>query len=266
MQVPSFLSSWLGDAKTIAAASGEKASSLYGRATTARKKSTSKTSLWGNIFGVAQAAGLKMPMDTEINSLRIKKSELSSLKYKMKSISHQVADALLKNRANVISFSAGTALTKAASQAAAQAVAATRLIDAAISDGVSAQEKMRYGTGVLRPSAAFFSKKAIADQTYSLAKNRLNLIIASAETNQRQHFGFDSLPSGILKAGKDTVVEFGGKVSRGMVKVGETVETAAESFGTGASAIAPYMKYAPYVLGGFAVLYGLQFLPRARKD
>jgi hypothetical protein len=219
---------------------------------------------WAGLFGkateFARASGVKMPMDSEIASLQAKRKELNSLKFRAQSISKTVNDILASRRSNPSSVAAAATLRKTCSQACAQADASLRLIDAAISDGVLAQEKMKYGTGAFKPSATFFTKKAVADRVFSLAKNRLMLVISASEAKQKQSFAQESLPSGVFNAAKGTVVEFGGTVSRGLVKTGTAVREAAE----GASALTPYAKYA--VPAGLALigLYAFSLIPKSR--
>jgi hypothetical protein len=244
------LNSFFGDSKTIAAAVGKPGAADFMGPQIPTRATAKKKSLWENVFGaatfVAKSAGARMPMDSEIASLENDRKTLSSLRSRMDLILNWT-----KSRSDTGN------LRTTASQAKAQATAAIRLIDAALTDGKLAQERMKYGTKALGPSATFFTKKTIADRTFSLTKNRLQLVFSSWETASRRHMAQESLPSQIKQATKSTVVEFGGKVSRGVVRFGKIAEATAESAAKGGEQFGYLAKYAIPIGIGVVALYAI---------
>ena len=179
-------SSMFGDAKTIAkAATGRDALATSTKPAAKKSSGFSFAGLFSTAADIAKSSGLKMPMDSEIASLQAKRKTLVGLQYQMDDIIKKAVPRLTARRDSPSSVAAAATLKKTAEQAKYQSSATIKLIDAAITDGLTAQEKMRYGTGALKPSATFYAKKLTADKTFSLAKSRLDLVVNSWHAKER---------------------------------------------------------------------------------
>lgn len=202
-----------------------------------------------------QTGMVKLPLTTEIKSLEDKLGVLKGFKLRLSSI----AKLQIPKLAQTQPIKAAE-IAKQIRQADAQAEATVRLINAALSDGRTAQDKMKFGTFTSKPIAAFMVKKSVADKTYSLAKTRYDQVWAEWTLAQRQMFSAGNLPVYRQVGGAfgSTVREAAGKASRALTATGQAAQDAFE----GAGALAPYAKYAVPAGLVFLGLYALSFIPR----
>lgn len=265
--IDSFLSPFTGSTRDVAAAAGYNipAASTAPAAKKAPATGSWISRLYGNVADVAAVAGIKMPLDSELQSLNDKVRELRGLSFQMDNIINSAVPRL-KARGTANATALADALAKAAKQAKAQGNATTKLLSDAITVGNSAQNAIRSGSIPGKVSGVFFTKKAIADRLFPQTKLRFNTVVQNWQATERKLVADTSLPVGAVRAVGATAQEFGGMVTRGLVKVGTITEDAASAAATGAEQFAPYMKYALPAAGVFVGLYLLSFLPRARHD
>ena len=208
----------------------------------------------------AEGTGLiKIPLTSEVKSLEDKLAVLKSFKFRLADVTRNQIPKLAR-----LQPQGAADLKKQIIQADAQAAATVKLINAALSDGRAAQEKMKFGSFAPKPTAAFLLKKQIADRTFSLAKTRYDQAWASWTLAQRQMFSAGTLPvyKQVGGAAYSTIREAGGQFSRALVATGKAAQDAA----SGAGALAPYAKYAVPVGLVFVGLYALSFIPRPSKS
>lgn len=219
------------------------------------------TALAPKAFKTAEAYGINipLPLGSEINSLDTKLKALRGLSYQADDIK-RLHIPRLEARKTANASQLARNITTALNQAKAQGDAASRLINAALTEGRTAQEKMKFGTILAKPTAAFFVKKKIADDNYMKAKTRFDQAIAVWQEAERR---IASEPVPMVKQVAQTIyssgAEFASKASRALVATGRAAESAIESTGS----LAPYAKYLPYALGAAAVLYLTMLLPRS---
>ena len=218
------------------------------------------TTLVPKVMKTADKFGVKipLPLNNEIASLEAKAKTLKSLGLQAADIKRLHVPRLeARKTANASQLARN--ITTALNQAKAQADATTRLINAALTEGRTVQEKMKFGTLSIAPTAAFFVKKKIADDTYMKAKTRFDQAIAVWQDAERR---IASEPVSMVRQVGQTFYATGreavAKTSRALVATGQAAESAIESTG----ALAPYAKYLPYVAIGFVGLYALSFIPR----
>lgn len=210
-----------------------------------------------------RAQGISLPLDSEINSLNAKLKALKNFQFQASNIK-RLHIPRIKARKTVNAEVYAANLSKALSQADAQATATVRLINAALADGRRAQEQMKFGSVLKmgKPTAAFMLKKKIADDAYMKAKTRFDQAIASWQNLERL---LASEPVPMVKqyaqAVYSTAREAAGRAGRGLVTAGQAAEKAAE----GAGALAPYAKFAAPVAVGLLALWAYGQLPRAQK-
>ena len=226
-----------------AVVSGEQ--SLIALAQKAKETTSSPALLWN----AAQAAGVSMPLDSDIQTLQAEAKNLSTLYYQAQSIVNKEMPPIKTLALPDISTKVDS-VVKMLQDAMTLADTTKTILNSAASAGQSVQNQYKSSTIDVQATTKFYSQKADADAAYDLALAKIKSAISQAT----------ALKNSAVAAQQLKVSDVTGAVKG----IGTTLAAGLSSIGQGLINAAPYLIPVAIALGaGYAIIY-LKPRPRGR--
>jgi len=203
----------------------------------------------------ASALGFAVPLDKDITRLTNMKRELSGLSYQMQDIISKAVPRFLAKKTAATDLQARS-LSTAASQAKAQIVAATAMLNKAQASAQSAKRSIAAGKLPGQVTGIFLIQKKQADTQYAQAKRRAEAVRLQWQNAEHLLVSADKPKAmDFVRAATSSAGEFGGRAAAVAQFAGQEAEAVGNAIKEGVPTANALLKYWPYAAMAGAALY-----------